>query len=53
MAARLQQIGFHVTWLRDLGSNAMREALADFSDKAAGSEIAMVYYAGHGMEVDR
>ncbi|MEM7428704.1 MAG: caspase family protein [Pseudomonadota bacterium] len=53
MAARLQQIGFDVTWLKDLGSTAMRGALADFSDKAAGADIALVYYAGHGMEVDQ
>lgn len=53
MAARLKQIGFAVTWLRDLGSNDMRAALADFSDKSAGADIALVYYAGHGMEVDQ
>ena len=37
----------------DLDRVAMEEALADFSDMAAGADIALVFYAGHGMEVDR
>jgi len=30
----------------------MRRALRDFYDKAAAADIAVVYYAGHGVEVD-
>ena len=30
----------------------MRRALRDFYDKAASADIAVVYYAGHGIEVD-
>ncbi len=53
MTARLRQIGFDVTSLVDVGSSGMRSALADFSDKVAGADIALVYYAGHGMEIDQ
>jgi hypothetical protein len=37
---------------KDLGSVEMRRVLRDFYDQAAGAEIAVVYYAGHGIEVD-
>src|SRR5258707_7758036 len=30
----------------------MRRALRDFGDKARGADIAVVYFAGHGLEVD-
>jgi uncharacterized caspase-like protein len=37
---------------RDLKSQEMRRALRDFGDKARGADIAVVYFAGHGLEVD-
>src|SRR5215471_7814214 len=36
----------------DLGIGDMRRALRDFSDEARDADVAIVYYAGHGMEVD-
>ena len=36
----------------DLGIGDMRRALRDFSDEASDADVAIVYYAGHGMEVD-
>jgi Caspase domain len=30
----------------------MRRALRDFADKARGADIAVIYFAGHGLEVD-
>ena len=30
----------------------MRRALRDFGDKARGADIAVIYFAGHGLEVD-
>jgi len=36
---------------RDLGRDAMVRALKSFSETAKGSDWAVVYYAGHGMEV--
>jgi uncharacterized caspase-like protein len=49
----LEKLGFEVTKEKDLGYQEMRLALREFSDKSQGSEIALLYYAGHGIEVDK
>lgn len=41
-----------VTLSDDLGAAAMRQALNDFSGDAAKADWAVVYYAGHGIEVN-
>jgi uncharacterized caspase-like protein len=51
MAETLNNAGFDVVDLkRDLNANAMRRALREFSDKVRDADVAVVYYAGHGME---
>jgi basic membrane protein A len=52
IAAELSEIGFDVTHLDDLDASAMRKALRNFEQEADGASIALVYYAGHGMEVN-
>lgn len=53
MAETLKGAGFDVVdTRRDLKITEMRRALRDFSDKARGADVAVVYYAGHGIEVD-
>ena len=37
---------------RDLKNTEMRRALRDFTDKARDADIAVIYYAGHGVEID-
>jgi uncharacterized caspase-like protein len=37
---------------RDLKATEMRRALRDFADKARDADVALVYFAGHGIEVD-
>ncbi len=37
---------------RDLKYMDMRRALRDFTDKARAADIAVIYFAGHGLEVD-
>jgi uncharacterized caspase-like protein len=37
---------------RDLKVGAMRRALREFIDKARDADVAVIYYAGHGIEVD-
>jgi uncharacterized caspase-like protein len=37
---------------RDLKVNDLRRALRDFVDKTSDADVAVVYYAGHGIEVD-
>lgn len=53
ISASLKQVGFEVTLAKDLTYQQMRLALRAFSDKAIGSDIALIYYAGHGIEVDK
>jgi formylglycine-generating enzyme required for sulfatase activity len=49
----LRHAGFEtVEVMRDLGNSAMRRALRDFSDQARDADIAVVFYAGHGIEVN-
>ena len=53
VAALLKGARFDVVEARaDLGIAGLRRAVGDFADIAAGADIAVVYYAGHGMEVD-
>ncbi|MGH7224199.1 MAG: caspase family protein, partial [Gemmataceae bacterium] len=52
IASKLKQAGFDVVESRhDLTGAEMRRALRDFEDKTRGADIAVVYYAGHGIEV--
>ncbi|HUR43383.1 MAG TPA: caspase family protein, partial [Aestuariivirga sp.] len=45
--------GFSVKELENAGRNAFEEALSNFSDEAVGADFAIVYFAGHGIEVDK
>ncbi len=53
LANALRGIGFEVKELENADKVAFEAALSDFSDAAAGADFAIVYYAGHGIEVDR
>lgn len=50
VAASAQKAGFNVTLALDLNRDQFNQALRDFRQQAAGAEVAMVYYAGHGIE---
>jgi caspase domain-containing protein len=53
MERLLQAAGFDVVQvMTDLGAVGMRRALRDFSDRARDSDFAVIFYAGHGMEVN-
>jgi uncharacterized caspase-like protein len=53
MSATFNDAGFDVVDLkRDLKANEMRRALRDFSDKVRDADVAIVYFAGHGIEID-
>src|SRR6266702_2481786 len=53
IAATLKDAGFDVVDSRhDLPAAETRRALRDFADRARDADIAVVYYAGHGIEVD-
>jgi uncharacterized caspase-like protein len=44
-------LNFKVTLLKNATAQDMRKAVVDFGRMAEGSEMAVVFYAGHGMEV--
>ena len=53
VAALLRTAGFEAVEARsNLGSGEMRRALREFADRVRGADVAVVYYAGHGIEVD-
>jgi uncharacterized caspase-like protein len=53
VAARLKGAGFDFVDTRlDLQVGDMRRALRDFADQARDTDIALVYFAGHGIEIE-
>lgn len=52
VAGALSRLGFDVVEKRDLGVEDMRSALRDFEDMATGKEWAVVYFSGHGAELN-
>jgi uncharacterized caspase-like protein len=53
IVATLKNAGFDVVDSRhDVPAAELRRALRDFADRARDADIAVVYYAGHGMEVN-
>ncbi len=51
VAAALLRLGFSVRLVTDASYDTMRLALVEFSRKARDAEMAVVFFAGHGMEV--
>lgn len=51
IAAKLRSIGFDVTLVENMTMAQSRPALGLFAEKAFGADIAIAYYAGHGMEI--
>jgi uncharacterized caspase-like protein len=53
MAALFRKAGFEVVdGKRDLGIADLRRAIREFSETSRDADISVVYYAGHGIEVD-
>ena len=52
VAERFTALGYDVLHAEDVDGSAFRLALAQFSQMALGAEIAVVFYAGHGIEMD-
>ena len=53
VAALFKKAGFNLVESRnDLGIASLRRAVRDFADLARDADIGVVYYAGHGIEVD-
>jgi Caspase domain len=52
VSVMLETAGFAVELRNDLNNSEMRRAIRDFSDQTQDADVAVVYYAGHGIEVD-
>src|SRR5664279_3032816 len=51
MAAVLRNVGFEVVEGTNLTRDAMTEKLLDFGKKAQGADVAVFFYAGHGIAI--
>jgi Caspase domain len=52
VAAAFRQLGFSVQLLTNASYEDMRRALLKFSGKARNAKMAVIFFAGHGMEMD-
>ena len=52
VAAAFERLGFAVTRLENAGGAEMRRVFGEFAEAAFRSDVAVVFYAGHGIEVD-
>src|SRR5580698_10438174 len=52
MAATLRNVGFDVVEGTNLTRDKMTEKLLDFGKKAEGSDVALFFYAGHGIAIN-
>ena len=51
LAGSLQRLGFSVLSVTNANFDEMRRALLDFGHRAANADMAVVFFAGHGMEI--
>ena len=52
VAAKLLGLGFEVILRLDAGKLSMGRALVEFEERLSGGDAGLVYYAGHGVQVD-
>jgi Caspase domain len=52
VAAALKRLGFEVTLITNASFDEMRRGLIALGRDAAGADMATVYFAGHGMEIN-
>ena len=52
IAALLRNVGFEVVQGTDLTHAGMTETLRKFAGEAEGADVAMLFYAGHGLQLD-
>ncbi len=52
VSAALRRLGSEVTTNLDAGLTELNQALRMFTRRSAGADVALVFYAGHGLEMD-
>jgi uncharacterized caspase-like protein len=53
MAAKLHGLGFDVIEGLDLGKRDMEKRIRAYAEQLSGADVALFYYAGHGLQVDQ
>lgn len=53
VSAAFKRLGFEVTTANNLDFGAMRRELGKFNQRTIGAEMAVIFYAGHGIEVNK
>lgn len=48
----LKQIGFETLSAKNVSVSAFRESLKEFRQQALGADVAIIYFAGHGIELN-
>ena len=48
----LQDLGFEVTLVTDASEVNLRRAVRKFADQSSKAELALIYYAGHGAQIN-
>ncbi|WP_315830729.1 caspase family protein [Bradyrhizobium prioriisuperbiae] len=52
LAQTLRSVGFEVIEQRDATRDAMARAVRDFSERLRGADVALFFYAGHGLQMN-
>jgi hypothetical protein len=52
ISTTLETVGFEVITALDLDADGMLRSVREFADKSRTAEVALFYYAGHGIQVD-
>jgi uncharacterized protein len=52
LAQALRRVGFEVIEQRDANREAMAKAVRDFSERLRGADVALFFYAGHGLQMN-
>lgn len=52
LARELRSVGFEVVEGTDLTKSAMEHTIRDFAGRLNNAEAAMIFYAGHGLQID-
>src|SRR3984885_260691 len=52
LAQALRSVGFEVIEQRDATREAMAKAVRDFSERLRGADVALFFYAGHGLQMN-
>lgn len=52
ISGAFERLGFDVTLIRNAGASTLRSGLAQFAKRAGDADISVVYFAGHGIQIN-